>query len=188
MTLFIIPENLVKTLDDEEVQFLDYVEEARQEEEKRKRLEEAKELSEFRSAVSELREKEIEKAINQEIKSVDVKKSKLASEEVSIGIKKTSQSQLLAGLVKRKSIPNPTTTGSPPTKQLKSGKRRQLKSQGILLQIYLFFTSLQMMLWSRQRKAQMAQSQTSSLPHHRTQLSKVFQTKGVWCVSGSFQD
>src|SRR5207244_2427727 len=98
-------ENLVKTLDDEEVQFLDYVDQARFEDDKRKREEEAKELHEFRSAVSQLREKEYEKALHEEIGLIEKPKTGARSkipDPPSIGSKKTSQTQLLAGLVKRK--------------------------------------------------------------------------------------
>ncbi len=127
-------ENLVKTLDDEEVEFLDYVDQVRLQDDKRKRLEEAKELSEFRSAVSQLREKEFEKALQSEIglgDRVNKNKTKLP-EPPSIGIKKTSQTQLLAGLVKRKTV----ETEAPETGAKKA------KQEGMLMDITIRITPL----------------------------------------------
>ena len=119
-------ENLVKTLDDEEVQFLDYVDQVRQEDDKRKRLEEAKELSEFRNAVSELREKEFEKALKKEIGLVEPSKTSNTSKVPLVGsvIKKPSQTQLLAGLVKRKTQDNETTSTNDVKKSKQEGKFR----------------------------------------------------------------
>lgn len=102
-----ISENLVKGLDDDEADFLDHVDRKKWEEEHQKRVEEAKELSDFRSKVAELREKDLDVLIKQEIGLIKTDKKPAVSTDddlLSIGAKKTSQSKLLAGLVKRKSV------------------------------------------------------------------------------------
>jgi len=117
--------NLVKVLDDDECEFLDYVDQARIDEEKRKRTEEARELAEFRNAVSQLREKSFESAIHQEIAlGQDVPRPKKSSfsesDDQSIGVKRNSQSKLLAGLVvKRKLLSTSSSSDEIPPKMSK---------------------------------------------------------------------
>lgn len=114
-------ENLVKVLDDDEADFLDHVDQARWEEDRRKKLLEEAELNDFREKVAELREKEIDVMIKQEIGlGVKDKKQVFADNDLpSIGVKKTSQSKLLAGLVKRKSANETSAEGSTPTPEKK---------------------------------------------------------------------
>jgi len=120
--------NLVKVLDDDECEFLDYVDQARIDEDKRKRTEEARELAEFRNAVSQLREKSFESAIHQEIAlGSDVPRPKKSSfsesDDQSIGVKRNSQSKLLAGLVvKRKLLSTSSSSEETPPKMCKEAE------------------------------------------------------------------
>uniref|UniRef100_A0A8D8YX64 Protein FAM192A n=1 Tax=Cacopsylla melanoneura TaxID=428564 RepID=A0A8D8YX64_9HEMI len=61
--------NMIKGLDDEEVEFLDLVDKSKYEEEKRKYLEESKELNEFRMKRACLEEEHLAQRIKNEIKS-----------------------------------------------------------------------------------------------------------------------
>ena len=120
----IFVENLVKVLDDDEIDFLDFVDRAKLEEEKRKREEEKKELTAFRDEVSKLREEALQKHILQEIGLSGGSKSKPATkEELSIGTSKKPQTKLLAGIVKRKAPTNGTQSSAsePETKIPKIG-------------------------------------------------------------------
>jgi hypothetical protein len=125
-----VVENMVKVLDDDEADFLDYVDKVRMDEERQKRLEEAKELSEFRTKVAEIRDQNMDAMIKQEIGLVkpDKKASSLIGgrdESPSIGVKKASQTKLLAGIVKRKSQQGSVEQmedSSPPEKKTKLGK------------------------------------------------------------------
>jgi hypothetical protein len=122
--------NLVKVLDDDEVDFLDHVDRQRMEDDRRKRLEEAKELSEFRSQVAILREKELEQHIKHEIGLTEVPKQPSAiknTDKVSIGSKRSSQTSLLAGIVKRKM--HPSNEGQTPSKILKTEEKTAQGSQ-----------------------------------------------------------
>lgn len=107
-----IAENLVKGLDDDEADFLEYVDKTKMDLERKKKLEEVKELNEFRSKMAELREQELNKHIQQELGLLKSEKKATKSyddELPSIGTRKTTQSKLLAGIVKRKS---PASTGN----------------------------------------------------------------------------
>jgi len=97
-------------LDDEEADFLDAVDQARMDEERRKRLEEAQELLEFRQAATAIRDKVMEEHIRNEIFTVSSEKPKLKpkNDSPSIGTKRVSQSQLLAGVVRKRSHPSET--------------------------------------------------------------------------------
>uniref|UniRef100_A0A8D8WW64 Protein FAM192A n=1 Tax=Cacopsylla melanoneura TaxID=428564 RepID=A0A8D8WW64_9HEMI len=89
--------NMIKGLDDEEVEFLDLVDKSKYEEEKRKYLEESKELNEFRMKRACLEEEHLAQRIKNEIKSST--KSNPSSNKIS------SQSKLLPGVVVKKSSP-----------------------------------------------------------------------------------
>lgn len=95
--------NMIKGLDDEEVEFLDLVEQSKAAEEKRKWAEEAKEIQDFREAVVTLHEQSLADRLTAEIRrpanSVGAGNSK---QTVSIGAKKNSQHRLLAGAVVKK--------------------------------------------------------------------------------------
>ncbi|ODM91108.1 hypothetical protein Ocin01_15575 [Orchesella cincta] len=110
--------NLVKGLDDDEADFLEYVDKAKMDQERKKRMEELKELSEFRSKMAELRDQELDKHIKQELGLIKtekkVPKKSYDDDLPSIGTGKTTQSKLLAGIVKRKA---PCSQSTPPTDQ-----------------------------------------------------------------------
>ncbi|XP_071448051.1 PSME3-interacting protein [Hetaerina americana] len=108
--------NMIKGLDDEEVEFLDLVEQRKAEEEKRKWAEEAKEIRDFREAVVTLQEQSLTERLTAEIRlpsTLGAGNSKQKS--LSIGSKKNSQHRLLAGAVVKK---------RPPTEGLGSSEKR----------------------------------------------------------------
>jgi len=124
--LIIFVENLVKGLDDDEADFLDYVDKVKMDEERKKRLEEARELTEFRSKVAELRDQSLDEMIKQEIGLVKPEKKPSVIQGLddlpSIGVAKTSQTKLLAGIVKRKSQTGTSSSNSAvPDKKQKLG-------------------------------------------------------------------
>lgn len=59
--IFIWIENLIRGLDDDEINFLDIVDKAKMDAEKRQQLQEDNELSEFRERVATLQEQSIDK-------------------------------------------------------------------------------------------------------------------------------
>nr|CAD7446185.1 unnamed protein product [Timema bartmani] len=61
--------NMIKGLDDEEVEFLDLVDRSKLEEERRTSAEDAREIKDFRNAVASLQERHIEELINTEIRT-----------------------------------------------------------------------------------------------------------------------
>lgn len=104
----------MKGLDDDEADFLEYVDKAKIDMERKKRLEEAQELNEFRSKMAEIREQELNKHIQQQLGLLknEKKVTKSFDEDIpSIGMRKTTQSKLLAGIVKRKAPPPSSNEG-----------------------------------------------------------------------------
>ncbi|CAH0381809.1 unnamed protein product [Bemisia tabaci] len=85
--------NMIKGLDDDEVEFLDLVDRQKIEEERKKLLEEARELAEFRSKVASLQEENVVQRIQAEIKPVN---------PPTVISNRTSQTKLLAGAIKKK--------------------------------------------------------------------------------------
>lgn len=107
--------NMIKGLDDDEVEFLDLVDKSKFEEEKRKYLEESKALNEFRMKRACLEEENLEQRIRNEIKSSKPAVNNSSSNKIS------SQSKLLAGALVKKS--------SPPLAQNDKGTKRKLEDQ-----------------------------------------------------------
>uniref|UniRef100_A0A2M4BX03 Putative nefa-interacting nuclear protein nip30 n=1 Tax=Anopheles marajoara TaxID=58244 RepID=A0A2M4BX03_9DIPT len=100
--------NMIKGLDDDEVEFLDLVDKNRMNAERQAQLEERKELNEFRAKVATLQEKRLDEQIQQQV-------SKPKPTKLPVTSSRTSQKQILAGAVvrKRKLEPDtPPTTGS----------------------------------------------------------------------------
>lgn len=87
--------NMIKGLDDDEVEFLDLVDRSKLEEERRKSAEEAREMKDFREAVATLQERSLEQRIHTEIRSRPPTHSGTSSG-------RSSQVRLLAGAVVRK--------------------------------------------------------------------------------------
>ncbi|XP_021919219.1 protein FAM192A isoform X2 [Zootermopsis nevadensis] len=87
--------NMIKGLDDDEVEFLDLVDRSKLEEERRKSAEEAREIKDFRDAVAILQEQSLEQRIHTEIHSRPPIQS-------GTGSGRSSQVRLLAGAVVRK--------------------------------------------------------------------------------------
>jgi len=88
--------NMIRGLDDDEVEFLDLVDRTKEEIETQRWKEEFKEITEFRKAVADLAEQSAERRLN------ELKKEATAPLASTATIKK-SQSSLLAKAVKRKS-------------------------------------------------------------------------------------
>lgn len=61
-------ENMIKGLDDDEVEFLDLVDRTKLEEERKKNMEEEKEMRDFKAAVASLQEKSMDEKLKQELK------------------------------------------------------------------------------------------------------------------------
>lgn len=65
-------ENMIKGLDDDEVEFLDLVDQKKMEEERKKNLEEEKEMRDFKAAVASLQEKSLDERLKQELKQPQI--------------------------------------------------------------------------------------------------------------------
>lgn len=122
--------NMIKGLDDDEVEFLDLVDQNKMNAERRAQLEEAKEMSDFRQKVASLQEKRMDEQIQQQI-------SKPKSAKAPIASSRMSQKKILAGVVvpKRKreeesSVgPNVVkTTVAPTTNDKKDDKQSEVSS------------------------------------------------------------
>ena len=70
--LFFFLENMIKGLDDDEVEFLDLVDRTKMEEERKKNLEEEKEMRDFKAAVASLQEKSLDERLKQELKQPQI--------------------------------------------------------------------------------------------------------------------
>ncbi|GLH04806.1 hypothetical protein R5R35_010134 [Gryllus longicercus] len=105
--------NMIKGLDDDEVEFLDLVDRTKIEQERRKCSEEAREIKDFREAVATLQEKSLEQRINTEIRQ----QTRPASNSQQTGLSslgsRTSQTRLLAGAVRKRHADSPTTAANP---------------------------------------------------------------------------
>ncbi|XP_026829521.1 PSME3-interacting protein isoform X2 [Ooceraea biroi] len=64
--------NMIKGLDDDEVEFLDLVDRTKMEEERKKNLEEEKEMRDFKAAVASLQEQKLNEKLKQELKNPHV--------------------------------------------------------------------------------------------------------------------
>lgn len=85
--------NMIKGLDDDEVEFLDLVDRTKLEEERKKNLEEEKEMRDFKAAVASLQEKSLSEKLKQELKNPQTSNKNLSSGS------RNSQLKLLAGVV-----------------------------------------------------------------------------------------
>lgn len=88
--------NMIKGLDDDEVEFLDSVDRTKLEAERRKNMEEEKEMRDFKAAVASLQEKSLDERLK-----LELKKPAGTTKNVSSG-SKNSQLKLLAGVVVKK--------------------------------------------------------------------------------------
>lgn len=95
--------NMIKGLDDDEVEFLDLVDRTKLEEERKKNLEEEKEMMEFKAAVATLQEKSLDERLKQELK-----KPNTTNKNISSGSGRNSQLRLLAGAVVKRTGKQPT--------------------------------------------------------------------------------
>ncbi|XP_058838665.1 PSME3-interacting protein [Topomyia yanbarensis] len=87
--------NMIKTLDDDEVEFLDLVDKNKLKAERQAQIDEAKEMSEFRQKVASLQEQRMDEKIQQQISKGKPAKSPLVSNRL-------SQKKILAGVVVKK--------------------------------------------------------------------------------------
>lgn len=87
-----IVENMIKGLDDDEIEFLDLVDRTKLAADRKKNMEEEKELNDYRNRVATLQEKSLEEKIHSEI---NVGKPKLINN-------RSSQTQMLKGVVVKK--------------------------------------------------------------------------------------
>lgn len=91
--------NLIRGLNDEEVSFLEMVDQTKEDAEKIRRLEEKKALDEFKSAMQNLSEQEQEKRLAEFKKSFSITSSKVTGKPAT---SKKQSSNPLAGLIKPK--------------------------------------------------------------------------------------
>lgn len=89
--------NQIRGLNDDEVDFLDKVDDYRTEWDRKRMIEEKRELEEYQQKQAELREKEMEERLKNERKVPELRKAGTSN--------KNSQMKLLAGAVKRKADP-----------------------------------------------------------------------------------
>ncbi|XP_055531953.1 PSME3-interacting protein [Wyeomyia smithii] len=87
--------NMIKTLDDDEVEFLDMVDKNKLNAERQAQIEEAKEMSEFRQKVASLHEQRLDEQIQQQM-------GKPKPSKVPIVTNRMSQKKFLAGVVVKK--------------------------------------------------------------------------------------
>lgn len=104
--------NMIKGLDDDEVEFLDLIDQKKIDEEKKKKLEEENEMRDFKERVASLQEKTLDERLKQELK-----KPQSTSKNISGCSSRNSQHKLLAGVVIKKQPDNKITTDN--TKGLK---------------------------------------------------------------------
>ena len=102
--------NQFRGLNDDEVDFLDKIDDIRSDAERKKWEEEERELDDFEKRQQELREEELLKRLEMEKKSLTKKPT---TTPASSSTKKNSQLKLLAGAVKRKSDKVEETTKKP---------------------------------------------------------------------------
>ncbi|XP_065085240.1 PSME3-interacting protein [Ochlerotatus camptorhynchus] len=110
--------NMIKTLDDDEVEFLDLVDQNKMNAERKAQLEEAKEMSDFRQKVASLQEKRMDEQIQQQISKPKPAKAPIASNRM-------SQKKFLAGVVvpKRKREDESTTAAETTTTTTKNDQK-----------------------------------------------------------------
>uniref|UniRef100_A0A182M7F1 FAM192A/Fyv6 N-terminal domain-containing protein n=1 Tax=Anopheles culicifacies TaxID=139723 RepID=A0A182M7F1_9DIPT len=89
--------NMIKGLDDDEVEFLDLVDKNRMQAERQAQLEEQKELNEFRAKVATLQEKRLDEQIQQHVSKPKPAKTPITSTRL-------SQKQILAGVVRKRKM------------------------------------------------------------------------------------
>uniref|UniRef100_A0A182S674 FAM192A/Fyv6 N-terminal domain-containing protein n=1 Tax=Anopheles maculatus TaxID=74869 RepID=A0A182S674_9DIPT len=89
--------NMIKGLDDDEVEFLDLVDKNRMQAERQAHLEEQKELNEFRAKVATLQEKRLDEQIQQHVSKPKASKTPISSSRL-------SQKQILAGVVRKRKL------------------------------------------------------------------------------------
>uniref|UniRef100_A0A182K3K9 FAM192A/Fyv6 N-terminal domain-containing protein n=1 Tax=Anopheles christyi TaxID=43041 RepID=A0A182K3K9_9DIPT len=89
--------NMIKGLDDDEVEFLDLVDKNRMQAERQAQLEERKELNEFRAKVATLQEKRLDEQIQQQVSKPKPTKTPISSSRL-------SQKQILAGVVRKRKL------------------------------------------------------------------------------------
>uniref|UniRef100_A0A182P9U5 FAM192A/Fyv6 N-terminal domain-containing protein n=1 Tax=Anopheles epiroticus TaxID=199890 RepID=A0A182P9U5_9DIPT len=111
--------NMIKGLDDDEVEFLDLVDKNRMQAERQAHLEEQKELNEFRAKVATLQEKRLDEQIQQQVSVPKPTKTALTST-------RPSQKQILAGVVRKRKLEpenEPKEANESPEKRLSTSTK-----------------------------------------------------------------
>jgi hypothetical protein len=116
--------NMIRGLDDDEVEYLDYVDQRKLSEERKKFEEEKSELKDFREQVAELQQKSFEEKSKIELANAKPKtQSKVST--------RPSQKAILSSLVKRRA-PETATNSEPPVKKKPESTDKTLKCVAIL--------------------------------------------------------
>uniref|UniRef100_A0A224XUY6 Putative nefa-interacting nuclear protein nip30 n=1 Tax=Panstrongylus lignarius TaxID=156445 RepID=A0A224XUY6_9HEMI len=90
--------NMIKGLDDDEIDFLELVDRSKMEEERKKCAEEELEMADFRNKVASLQEQSLEQRIQQEVRRPPLKNNNIKTG-------RSSQTKLLAGVIKKRQLP-----------------------------------------------------------------------------------
>lgn len=98
---FVFSENLIRGLDDDEVGFLEIVDKAKLDAEKKQQIEEQNELKDFRERVRLIQEN----AIDQKINAVNVKQK---TKQVISNTNRPTQKSILSGIVRKRKIDEPS--------------------------------------------------------------------------------
>uniref|UniRef100_A0A023FBK1 Putative nefa-interacting nuclear protein nip30 n=1 Tax=Triatoma infestans TaxID=30076 RepID=A0A023FBK1_TRIIF len=97
--------NMIKGLDDDEIDFLELVDRSKMEEERKKCAEEELEMADFRNKVASLQEQSLEQRIQQEVRRPPLKNNNIKTG-------RSSQTKLLAGVIKKRPVNNSDKEGS----------------------------------------------------------------------------
>ncbi|KAK9501410.1 hypothetical protein O3M35_012138 [Rhynocoris fuscipes] len=118
-------ENMIKGLDDDEIDFLELVDRSKMEEERKKCAEEEREMADFRNKVATLQEKSLEQRIQQEVRCPPP----LKNNNIKTG--RTSQTKLLAGVVvkKRPLVNNDKESGVKRSRSESEGEKEKTPAQ-----------------------------------------------------------
>ncbi|XP_044014684.1 PSME3-interacting protein isoform X2 [Aphidius gifuensis] len=116
--------NMIRGLDDDEVEFLDLVDQKKIDEERKKKIEEENEMRDFKKRVASLQEKTLDERLKQELK-----KPQCTSKNLSGSSGRISQQKLLAGVVIKKQQDKTTTTTTTTTDNTKGLKRKLTENE-----------------------------------------------------------
>lgn len=117
---------MIRGLDDDEVDFLEYVDKNKMNAEMKQQREENKEMEEFRNRVATLQEKSIDEKIQAEISTPKANPKAATTQQ------RPSQKSILKGIVVQKRKPEAEPASSPPAKTPKTSSVPVMNCIGVL--------------------------------------------------------